>query len=538
MSGSEPGRREVAYRLFAAEFDDAEFSYSESDEERAPNYVVTPTGARVNRLFAVGVLTEVDDVNPEMVRGRLVDPTGAFVTYAGQYQPEALAALERADPPGFFALTGKARTYEPEDGDRIYSSVRPESVSEVDGDTRDRWVVTAAERTVERVGVMASAIDSGLKGDQLRAALTEAGVDERLADGVALALDHYGTTPAYLSELRAVALDAVRVVAGERDEVARPELAPGEGAGDAGALATIELSSEPAPETAADTGGSGMDGDAPSGADSAAPVDEGEPSPESDPEPEATTEETTGTEAEPTESTETAAAPEPDVDGKPSTDAGPDDGPSGEPTPEPDDAPEPETADDGAADAPSETDTEPGGSIADPEAEADPEDFDPGEFDLDEAERREVEDEFGTEFSTADEIEPADIEPEGAGDGDPAEEGPDSDPAEPPEADPDGTPGADVAERDGPDDAEGVDAPAGVEGSAPTDGADEPVDLEDAVMTLMSDLDGGDGVGRDALIEAAADAHGADPEAVDGAIQDALMSGRCYEPDDDTLKPI
>ena len=45
-------RREVAHRVFAAEFDDATLSYSESDEERAPNYVVTPTGARANRPLA------------------------------------------------------------------------------------------------------------------------------------------------------------------------------------------------------------------------------------------------------------------------------------------------------------------------------------------------------------------------------------------------------------------------------------------------------------------------------------------------------
>ena len=83
---SGPGRREVAYRLFAAEFDDASLSYSESDEERAPNFVVTPTGLRVNRLFAVGVLTEVETINEDTLRGRIVDPTGAFVTYAGQYQ--------------------------------------------------------------------------------------------------------------------------------------------------------------------------------------------------------------------------------------------------------------------------------------------------------------------------------------------------------------------------------------------------------------------------------------------------------------------
>ena len=110
MSGSAPGRREVAYRVFAAEFDDATVAYSESDEERAPNYVVTPTGARANRLFAVGVLTAVEDLNPEMVRGRVVDPTGPFVTYAGQYQPDALAFLERADPPTFVALTDSGRT--------------------------------------------------------------------------------------------------------------------------------------------------------------------------------------------------------------------------------------------------------------------------------------------------------------------------------------------------------------------------------------------------------------------------------------------
>ncbi len=86
-----PGR-ELAYRLFAAEYDDASLSYAESDEERAPNYVITPTGARLNRVFVVGTLTEVTSVNDEMVRARVVDPTGAFVVYAGQYQPDELAS--------------------------------------------------------------------------------------------------------------------------------------------------------------------------------------------------------------------------------------------------------------------------------------------------------------------------------------------------------------------------------------------------------------------------------------------------------------
>jgi len=32
--------------------------------------------------------------------------------------------------------------------------------------------------------------------------------------------------------------------------------------------------------------------------------------------------------------------------------------------------------------------------------------------------------------------------------------------------------------------------------------------------------------------------YGADPGAVEDAIQDALMSGRCYEPNEGTLKSI
>ena len=539
MSDSGPGRREVAYRLFATEFDDAELSYSESDEERAPNYVVTPTGARVNRLFAVGVLTEVEDVNPEMVRGRLVDPTGAFVTYAGQYQPDALAALERAEPPAFFSISGKARTYEPDDGDRIYSSVRPETVSGVDADTRDRWVVTAAERTLDRIGVMASAIDSGLTGDPLRAALAEAAIDERLADGVALAVDHYGTTPEYLSELRRVAIEAVEVVAGERDEVRALDLAPGEGGGDAAALATVTLSGastasggtatggEPeAAEPAAVDGSAVEGGSTPDAGTDAAAEDTGA---ELEPEIESLSEPGTEVGAEPETGTDTSAASDPGTDGRAEPEAEADPGATPEPTGDGPDA-EPGTEPDTGVRSGSEPTAggaEPAGdaptSEPDEAAATEPGEFDPGEFELDEEERREVEEEYGTEFSTADEVEPADIEPE----------------ADAAAADPDdaaeaetgaGTAGAD----------EGTAEPAVEPESGGSGGEDDvgEVDLDEAVVELMGELDDGDGAPRDELVAAATEEFGATAEAVEEAIQNALMGGQCYEPDDDTLKRI
>lgn len=149
---SQAPMREVARRVFATEFNDAGFTFKESDDERAPLYALLPTGERVNRIFAVGTLTETEDIGDdnEYWRGRVVDPTGTFFVYAGQYQPEAAAFLRDADTPGYVAVTGKPRTYETDDGD-INVSVRPEAITAVDENVRDRWVVETAARTMERI---------------------------------------------------------------------------------------------------------------------------------------------------------------------------------------------------------------------------------------------------------------------------------------------------------------------------------------------------------------------------------------------------
>ena len=144
--------REVARRAFASEFNDAGYTFTESDDERAPVYALLPTGESSNRVFFVGTLTEKEDVgeDSEYWRGRIVDPTGTFFVYAGQYQPEAASKLREMEPPAYVAVVGKPRTYETDDG-TVRVSVRPESITEVDADTRDRWVAETARRTIERV---------------------------------------------------------------------------------------------------------------------------------------------------------------------------------------------------------------------------------------------------------------------------------------------------------------------------------------------------------------------------------------------------
>jgi RPA family protein len=58
--------------------------------------------------------------------------------------------LREVDPPVFVALVGKPRTYETDDGDTNVS-LRPEHLTVVDADTRNRWVTETAKRTLERI---------------------------------------------------------------------------------------------------------------------------------------------------------------------------------------------------------------------------------------------------------------------------------------------------------------------------------------------------------------------------------------------------
>jgi RPA family protein len=149
---SQAPTREVARRVFATEFNDAHFTFKESDDERAPLYGLLPTGEATNRAFVVGTLTETEDIgdDSEYWRGRVVDPTGTFFVYAGQYQPDAASKLRELDTPTYVAVVGKPRTFETDDGS-VNVSLRPESITVVDEDTRDRWVVETAERTMDRL---------------------------------------------------------------------------------------------------------------------------------------------------------------------------------------------------------------------------------------------------------------------------------------------------------------------------------------------------------------------------------------------------
>jgi RPA family protein len=204
--------REIAWRIFAHEFNRSNLHVSEGDE-RAPNYIITPTGVKCNRLFIVGVVTEVENIGKDnnLWRARIADPTGVFTIYAGQYQPEAAIFLSELQVPAYVAVVGKARKYEPEDGS-VYVSVRPEEMNAADEEQRDRWVLDTAERTLERIKLMEEALNSGLSGNELREFLQKKGANPLLADGAARALQHYKNLDKIKLELKNAVIHAVKTI--------------------------------------------------------------------------------------------------------------------------------------------------------------------------------------------------------------------------------------------------------------------------------------------------------------------------------------
>ncbi len=181
--------REVAWRVFSEEFNSSTLEYT-GEGEKPVSYIITPLGAKVNRMLVVGVATDIESLGEEgkpRYRARIADPTGTFYVSAGEYQPSAAASLSKMSPPAFAAIVGKSRAYTPEEGVK-YLSVRPERVVEVDAQTRDHWILETAKSTLLRIDAMKDAMQMAQPSV---GELMKLGYPENLADGVVRALEYY-----------------------------------------------------------------------------------------------------------------------------------------------------------------------------------------------------------------------------------------------------------------------------------------------------------------------------------------------------------
>jgi len=211
--------REVAWRVFAEEYNSSVLEFT-GEGEKPVSYIITPLGAKINRMLVVGVATDIEDVGSEgkqRFRARVSDPTGTFYVSAGEYQPAAATALSKMSPPAFVAVVGKSRAYSPEEGVK-YLSIRPERVNEVEDTARDCWILETARSTLHRI----NAVSDGLEMERPSVAeLVKLGYHENLADGVVRAIEYYKDID--LDRFRNMVRDALRSLFPEKREVPAPK---------------------------------------------------------------------------------------------------------------------------------------------------------------------------------------------------------------------------------------------------------------------------------------------------------------------------
>lgn len=181
--------RELAWRVFAKEYNESSYMHSDGGD-RTPSYLITPLGAKINRLFIVGVVTEIENIGTDGKpnwRARVSDRTGTFFVYAGQYDPEVAQQLVNIEPPAFVAVIGKPRIYQPENG-TVLVSIRPERIQEVSRETCEYWMLETCKQMRSRLGAVKEAMT--LDPPTIDK-LISLGLDPKLAEGVVLALQNY-----------------------------------------------------------------------------------------------------------------------------------------------------------------------------------------------------------------------------------------------------------------------------------------------------------------------------------------------------------
>lgn len=231
--------REVARRVFAEELKNSSLAFRDSEDQYAPQYLLTPTGAKCNRIFLVGTLTERDDIggDTEYWRGRIVDPTGSILIYAGRYDPDAAQIMATIEPPAFVAVVGKPKIYQPEDGSVIVN-IRAEAIRQVDEATRDRWVLDTAMRTQERLAILESAALISASNSFTKADNPEA---QPLADAEK-ARQHYATDIKQYRQMVLRALSSLKADLSQVQYVGETKL------GASGGSAELDVDQEGAPE--------------------------------------------------------------------------------------------------------------------------------------------------------------------------------------------------------------------------------------------------------------------------------------------------
>ena len=182
-------RREPGVLVLAKELSAAIVKHVE-DREYSPTYLISEIGGKLSRVLIGGVLDQIENRGSEddpFYTARVIDPNGDFYyLQAGQYNPEGAAALSKLEIGVPVLCVGKVRARTPEDSERTYVSVQPESIRAVSMDEVNHWAIKACDTLMCRI----NANKAFGEDDE---ALKKANLTGREMDGLELSKDFYPT---------------------------------------------------------------------------------------------------------------------------------------------------------------------------------------------------------------------------------------------------------------------------------------------------------------------------------------------------------
>ena len=198
--------RELAWRVLVNEVR-ASSGEEKGSGEKTPSYLISPLGARMNRILVTGSITPPDPAGTGpagFARARLTDATGTLPVTAGSYQPLGRADLERLTEPTRAFVVGKVawnRNSVPSPD----VSLRAEAVHPVTDPEYRSLLAESAAQTLERLRLVLRLRGSSPPNDT---ELHRQGISPHWIRGARTAVAQYPAFDAepYYESLRAVLL--------------------------------------------------------------------------------------------------------------------------------------------------------------------------------------------------------------------------------------------------------------------------------------------------------------------------------------------
>ncbi len=202
MGGGKLSRpsRQPAIRMFAREYFESDL-IEKGSGEYDPTFVITKLGAKVNRMMVAGLLERMerrDSDNGANYRGAIRDPTGLHMFSVASFQPELhsemeelLAKFEQNEEPILVLAIGKCNPYQSDDGN-VFTGIRLEQFTKIDGEGNANWLVETADATLRRIDTFQKSRDLEPSPDAYRVA----SIPADLAEGLITGRGHYSNVDA------------------------------------------------------------------------------------------------------------------------------------------------------------------------------------------------------------------------------------------------------------------------------------------------------------------------------------------------------